>query len=195
MRENGIKSVHYRLQFFWPGTLFSLAAVLKICWNRLFFMSINGLFSWIHEGMLAFWRGLRGYCAVLSQGPSDLCSKFAHSIILRLKWYGEPAVYALSWCLSKGLAKVLQTGTTGVAMRGVSELLPVSESWWVRERRRQQIAGKWSKAAGRQPHMFYSWIILFYTWANVSHKTQKNREVLKGPSSVSVVLRNCTKKA
>lgn len=37
-------------------------------------------------------------------------------------------VYELSWYLSKWLAKVLQTGTTGVVMIGVSELLPVSES-------------------------------------------------------------------
>lgn len=38
------------------------------------------------------------------------------------------AVYELPWYLSKWLAKVLQTGTTGVVMRGVSELLPVSGS-------------------------------------------------------------------
>lgn len=31
MRENGIKSVRYRLEFFWPSTLFSLAAALKVC--------------------------------------------------------------------------------------------------------------------------------------------------------------------
>lgn len=38
------------------------------------------------------------------------------------------AVYELSWYLSKWLAKMLETGTTGVVMRGASELLPVSES-------------------------------------------------------------------
>lgn len=38
------------------------------------------------------------------------------------------AAYASSWYLSKRLAKTLETGTTGVAMRGVSELLPVSEN-------------------------------------------------------------------
>lgn len=42
---------------------------LKSVETGLFFMSINGLFSCIHEGMLAFWRDLRGYCTILSQGP------------------------------------------------------------------------------------------------------------------------------
>lgn len=41
---------------------------LKSVETGLFFMSINGLLSWIHEGMLAFWSSLRGYCTVLSQG-------------------------------------------------------------------------------------------------------------------------------
>lgn len=58
MRENGIKLVHYRLQYFWPSILFSLAVALKVCWNGPFFMSLNGLFSWIHKGMVAFWRDL-----------------------------------------------------------------------------------------------------------------------------------------
>lgn len=37
MRENGIKSVRYRLWIFWPGTLFSLAAVLQVCWKEAHF--------------------------------------------------------------------------------------------------------------------------------------------------------------
>lgn len=101
-------------------------------------MPINGLFSCIHEGMLAFWRALRGYCTILSQGPW-ICAAYPHTPSY-WGWYGMAGlpVNESSCYVSERLAKVLETGTTGMVTRGVSELLLVSESWWVEERRRQQ---------------------------------------------------------
>lgn len=90
-----------------------------------------------HESMrkcLPF-EGFKRILHHTQSGALDVSSIFIHSIILRLIWYGGLAVYILSWYISIWLAKVLKTGSTGVVMRGVSELLPVSE---LKERRRQQ---------------------------------------------------------
>lgn len=58
--------------FPWPSHLKSVE-------TGLFFMPINGLFSWIHEGMLV---------SSTQSGAPGFCSIFTHSIKLRLIRYG-----------------------------------------------------------------------------------------------------------
>ncbi len=88
MRENGIKSVHYRLQFFWPGTLFSLAAALKVCWNGPFFHVYKWALFMNPWGNACFLKGFKRILHYTQSGAPDLRSIFTHSIILRLIWYG-----------------------------------------------------------------------------------------------------------
>lgn len=59
MRENGIKSVHYRLQYFWPGTLFSLAVALKVCWNGPFFHVYKWALFMNPQGNGCFLKGFK----------------------------------------------------------------------------------------------------------------------------------------
>lgn len=90
MRKNGIKSVHYRLQFFWPGTLFSLAAALKSLLKLALFFS--HVYKWAlfmnPWGNARFLKGFKRIRHRTQSGARDLCSVFTHSIILRLIWYG-----------------------------------------------------------------------------------------------------------
>lgn len=84
MRENGIKSVHYRLQFFWPGILFSLAAALKVCWNRPFFHVYKWAPFMNPWGNACFLKQFKRILHRTQSGGLDLRSVFTHSIILRL---------------------------------------------------------------------------------------------------------------
>lgn len=84
MRENGIKSVHYRLQFFWPGILFSLAAALKVCWNRPFFHVYKWAPFMNPWGNACFLKQFKRILHRTQSGALDLRSVFTHSIILRL---------------------------------------------------------------------------------------------------------------
>lgn len=88
MQENGIKSVRYRLQFFWPGTLFSLAAALKVCWNRPFFHVYKWALFMYPWGNACFLKGFKRILHYTQSGALDLCCIFTHSIILRMIWYG-----------------------------------------------------------------------------------------------------------
>lgn len=51
--------VGLRLEFFWLGTLFSLASALNVCSTSLFFMSINGALFMCLLGKAFFLRGFR----------------------------------------------------------------------------------------------------------------------------------------
>lgn len=78
--------------------------------------------------MLAFLRGFKRILRHTQSGALDLRSTFAHSITLRLIWYGcARGIRIVMVFIRVGLPNAPETGTTGVAMRGVSELLPVSE--------------------------------------------------------------------
>lgn len=78
MRENGIKSVHYRLQFFWPGTLFSLAASLKVCWNRPFFHVYKWALFMNPWGNACFLKGFKRILHHTQSGALDLCCTLHH---------------------------------------------------------------------------------------------------------------------
>lgn len=90
MRENGIKSVHYRLQFFWPGTLFSLAATLKVCWNGPFFHVYKWALFMNPWGNACF---LKGFKRILHYTPSGgprfvLHILTLHHIEANMVWLG-----------------------------------------------------------------------------------------------------------
>lgn len=108
MQENGIKSVRHRLWVVWPGTLFSLAAALQFCWKEagFFFISINGSFSCIHPGLLAFLKGFMRIWLYIQWGAPGLCRVVTYSIILRMirngraPWNGTMVVCIRAVCQS-----------------------------------------------------------------------------------------------
>lgn len=87
-----LSRLRYWLGCFWPGIIVFVGGhTLKLCWKKYYFfssMSINGLFSWIHEGMLQLLKGLKEDTALPVQSRAgDLLPTFAHFITLRLIRY------------------------------------------------------------------------------------------------------------
>lgn len=119
-----------RLEFFWPGTLFSLASAPNVCSNGLFFMSINGALFMCPPGKAFFLRGFRRIWHYTQSGPLRYyiffsCRGPTRSITLRrTRFDGRvPCERAVTVRMSSSRPR----RTAGAPMRAVSQLLPVSE--------------------------------------------------------------------
>lgn len=123
MRENGIKSVRFRLRVFWPGALFFLAAALRVCWKEasFFFFHIYkwGLFMY-SPGTACFLKGFMRIWLYIQWGAPHLCRIITYSIILRMIWNGWAP---WNWTIVVCIRAVCQSAGDERSQRMASRLL------------------------------------------------------------------------